>query len=209
VGRAWLALLEKGLVFETVHVELPTPESFKAINPRGTVPVLKIGDDLIFESNVIVEFLEDRFPGQGNTIVPKDAVQRTRIRVFLSEDFSSIVGSLYGALRSEPEKLAANLAELREALKELDVAYTAGSKTGPYFLGDQFSIADIAAVPFVDRFQHTLRAFCGFDLLAESPRLAALYNNAITRPAVKQVIQDGEFYIRAYEGYANGKPRLN
>src|SRR5690349_19511858 len=70
VQRAAIALHEKGVAFERVDVDLDNkPDWFKAISPLGKVPLLKIGDAVIFESAVIVEYLEETQP---NPLHPSD-----------------------------------------------------------------------------------------------------------------------------------------
>ncbi len=74
VQRAAIALNEKGVEFERINVDLADkPEWFLAISPLGKVPLLKIGDDVIFESGVIVEYLEDT---RAPALHPTDPLQR-------------------------------------------------------------------------------------------------------------------------------------
>src|SRR4030095_11471453 len=63
VQRAAIALDEKGVAFERIDIDLENkPDWFKAISPLGKVPLLKVDDVVIFESAVIVEYLEDTQP---------------------------------------------------------------------------------------------------------------------------------------------------
>ena len=60
VQRAVIALTEKGVAFERIDIDLANkPEWFKAVSPLGKTPVLLVGDTAIFESAVILEYLED------------------------------------------------------------------------------------------------------------------------------------------------------
>jgi len=60
VQRAVIALKEKGVDYERIDIDLANkPDWFLKISPLGKVPVLKVGDEVIFESAVIAEFLED------------------------------------------------------------------------------------------------------------------------------------------------------
>jgi glutathione S-transferase len=85
VQRAAIVLAEKGVPFERIDVDLGNkPGWFKAISPLGKVPLLKVGDEVLFESSVIVEYLEETAgpaPARGM------ALQRR-------------VGALYGAADS-------------------------------------------------------------------------------------------------------------
>ena len=63
VQRAVIALAEKGVAFDRVYIDLAAkPDWFLAISPLGKVPLLKVGDDVIFESAVILEYLEETQP---------------------------------------------------------------------------------------------------------------------------------------------------
>src|SRR6185369_12034073 len=70
VQRAAIALAEKGVAFERVTVDLANkPDWFKALSPLGKTPVLKVGETAIFESAVILEYLEETQP---NPLHPSD-----------------------------------------------------------------------------------------------------------------------------------------
>src|SRR5438270_2942739 len=63
VQRAVIALTEKGVPFDRIYVGLANkPDWFRAISPLGKVPLLKVGDAVIFESAVILEYLEETQP---------------------------------------------------------------------------------------------------------------------------------------------------
>ena len=86
VQRAAIALDEKGVAFERVNVDLAVkPDWFLAISPLGKVPLLKVGDAVIFESAVILEYLEEteaqpaasrRSAARGRSIAPGSSSAR-------------------------------------------------------------------------------------------------------------------------------------
>lgn len=202
VQRAWITLIEKRVAFELVYVPLSggTPAWYHEINPRGTVPTLKHGDRIVFESNLIAQYVDDTFDPK-QSLFPGSAYDRHRVRFFL-EQVGEFVGSAYGFLsdRAGKDEFEANVKNLEKLLAEQ-------SPSGPFFLGDTFSLADIALVPFLDRFRHTLFAFVdGYDIFASAPRLKALHAAATLRPSVFQTNQSGAFYIDAYKGYVSGGP---
>ena len=81
VQRAVIALIEKSVPYERVDVDLANkPAWFKAISPLGKTPVLKVDDRAIFESAVIVEYLEDT---QANPLHPTDPLARAEHRAFI------------------------------------------------------------------------------------------------------------------------------
>eukprot|EP00672_Neobodo_designis_P001923 CAMPEP_0174879270 /NCGR_PEP_ID=MMETSP1114-20130205/83176_1 /TAXON_ID=312471 /ORGANISM="Neobodo designis, Strain CCAP 1951/1" /LENGTH=494 /DNA_ID=CAMNT_0016114663 /DNA_START=56 /DNA_END=1541 /DNA_ORIENTATION=- len=117
----------------------------------------------------------------------------------------NVIGALYGLLFSKTPEEARPKAEA--AVKELEAALAArtAANGGPYFLGTQFSMADVHIVPFLQRFSVTLPAFCDFDPLANAPALRRLRDAAALRPSVFGTSQTSVEYIKGYAGYT-GKP---
>ncbi len=65
VQRAVISLTEKGVPFQRIDIDLDNkPEWFLKISPLGKVPVLQVGDKVVFESAVILEYLEETQPGR-------------------------------------------------------------------------------------------------------------------------------------------------
>ena len=78
VQRAAIALTEKGVAFERSYVDLAAkPDWFLRISPLGKVPLLKVGDEVIFKSAVILEYLEETQP---RPLYPADPLTRARQR---------------------------------------------------------------------------------------------------------------------------------
>ena len=76
VQRAVIALTEKGVPFERIDIDLANkPDWFLKISPLGKTPVLVVGDKAIFESAVILEYLEET---QDNALHPADPLDARR-----------------------------------------------------------------------------------------------------------------------------------
>src|ERR1700758_1695749 len=74
VQRAGIALTEKGVPFERIDIDLANkPDWFLKISPLGKTPVLVVGENAIFESAVILEYLEET---QAHPLHPSDALRR-------------------------------------------------------------------------------------------------------------------------------------
>ena len=87
--RVQLALEHKGLAYERkvlsfANKETRTPE-FLALNPRHHVPTITDGDFTLYESNAIVEYLDEAYPGRGQPLFPGDAKNRALIRRLIME----------------------------------------------------------------------------------------------------------------------------
>src|SRR5919205_1477764 len=81
VQRAVISLTEKGVPFERIDVDLANkPDWFKKISPLGKTPVLLEGDTAIFESAVILEYLEETQP---NPLHPADPLARAEHRAWI------------------------------------------------------------------------------------------------------------------------------
>ena len=118
-GKPMLTLMEKGVAFTSRYVDLLNFDQHKpdylAINPQGTIPVMKHGDLVLTESTAIMEYVEEAFPGPK--LMPDDPRDRWRIRwwmkfmdQWLAPSFSMIGWSVFvgPAVRSkDPEELKA------------------------------------------------------------------------------------------------------
>lgn len=157
----------------------------------------------VYESALIVEYLDDRWPGRGTALLPADAVARAAVRLFVARLDTA---PFYKLLVSKGDEAltAASVA----AIAKIEAAYGAGLRfggpgaAGPYFLGAQFSAADVAILPFVDRFSAALPFYHGWDLLEHVPRLAAALAAVKSRPSWAATSQPPPFYIKTYEGCA-------
>ena len=80
--RCRFVLFEKGMDFEIRDVDLYNkPEEIAAMNPYGQVPILVERDLILYESNIINEYIDERFPHPQ--LMPGDPVDRARVRLFL------------------------------------------------------------------------------------------------------------------------------
>uniref|UniRef100_A0A7S1QF12 GST N-terminal domain-containing protein n=1 Tax=Neobodo designis TaxID=312471 RepID=A0A7S1QF12_NEODS len=178
VQRARIVAMEKNIPMQFVNIppnEAP-PKWFTSINPKGTVPTLNVAGAFITESMRIAEYLDASFPAP-HSLFPPRAACRADIREFVQiVDAFAIVG--VRAL-AEPDFKAAR-PELDMMVRRLDSAM-AQHGPGPYFLGTTFSLADVALIPFMDRFRHGFPAFCHYEPFVAAPRLRAFLSEAENR----------------------------
>ncbi|MBN9535545.1 MAG: glutathione S-transferase family protein, partial [Alphaproteobacteria bacterium] len=154
-----IALREKGIAFD-----LETPQAigsggsaglFAAASPRREVPALIDGDAQIFDSTIILEYLEDKYPSPP--LLPRDPAARASARMI-----EEICDTLYEAInwglseirwfkRAEGEQAEKMLATAARQTAELQawLAERLGSK--PWFNGDRFGWADLSVAPYVNR----------------------------------------------------------
>ena len=180
VQRVAIVLAEKAVPFERVDIDLSNkPLWFLEISPLGKTPVLLVGQQAIFESSVICEYLEDVYRPR---LHPHDAIIRARHRAWI--EFASGVlnhiAALYNAV--DHQALENQLTGLRRKFQQLDVELDKGA--GPYFSGQNFSVVDAAFAP-VFRYFETINTFALFD---ETPKLAAWSRALASRASVKTAV---------------------
>ena len=162
VQRAAIALLEKGVPFERINIDLADkPDWFLKISPLGKVPLLRIHEDdgreeVLFESSVICEYLEETQAGAA--LHPTDALTRARHRGWM-EFGSSVLSDLWGY---ETAQDAAQLEAKHKALVAKFATLEGALADGPYFAGANFGLVDAVFGPI-------FRYFDLFDTLGDSP----------------------------------------
>ncbi|QEY25623.1 glutathione S-transferase N-terminal domain-containing protein [Neisseria zalophi] len=149
--RCRFVLFEKGMDFEIKDVDIfNKPEDLAIMNPYNQVPVLVERDLILHESNIINEYIDERFPHPQ--LMPGDPVMRGRGRLVLfrmEKELFRHVQLLESADASSKEQSKA-----REAIANgLTMLAPAFSKT-KFIMGDEFSMIDVALSPLLWRLDH-------------------------------------------------------
>jgi glutathione S-transferase len=166
-ARARIALAEKGVEFETVEIDLSDrPAWLYEKNPAGRVPVLEEDDRPLPESAVIMEFLDERYPEPA--LLPADPADRAHVRCLIFRD-DEFTDPYYAFRRGE------GFEEFDTQLRRFDAMLA----EQPYLGGAEYSLADIAFVPWVMR----ARDMLGVDF-EPYPALAAWLARLEERPAI-------------------------
>ena len=178
VQRAVIALTEKGVPYERIDIDLANkPDWFLAVSPLGKTPVLLVGDVAIFESAVILEYLEETQP---KPLHPADPLRRAEHRAWI--EFASAVlndiAGFYAAPNEAAFKAKASQLEQRFARLEGRVA------ASPWFDGENFSLVDAVFGP-VFRYLDVFDEIADFGILAGKPKLARWRNALAARPSVR------------------------
>lgn len=181
VQRAVIVLREKEVPFERIDIDLADkPAWFNAISPLGKVPLLRVGDDVLFESAVICEYLDEVTPG---SLHPRDPVGRARHRAWI--EFASTTLDGIAGLYNAPD--AAAFEAKRKALGDRFARLDSQLGDGPYFEGARFRMVDAAWAP-VFRYFDVLDELCGpgwFDGLA---RVQSYRRALAERPSVRAAV---------------------
>src|SRR5213592_3021464 len=137
VQRAVIALTEKGVAFERIDIDLANkPDWFVPISPLGKTPVLQVGAVPIFESAVILEYLEET---QSWPLHPADPLRRAEHRAWI-EFGSAILNDKAGFYSASEQALFEQKAK---ALTDKFARLEARLSSGPYFDGERFSLVDV------------------------------------------------------------------
>ena len=187
VQRAAIALAEKGVGFERVTVNLDAkPDWFAAISPLGKVPLLQVptphgSDAVLFESNVICEWVEDAHPGPR--LHPADPLERAQHRAWM-EFGSAILADIWGL---ETTRDAAVFEAKRAAVTHKFARVEAALGEGAFFAGARFSLVDAVFGP-VFRYFDTFDAIADLGVFAATPKVRAWREALAARPSVQAAV---------------------
>lgn len=183
VQRAAIVLAEKGVDFGRRDVDLANkPDWFRAVSPLGKTPVLLAGEDAVFESAVICEYLEDTLLPR---LHPADALKRAQHRAWMEFGSSVLntVGAFYNAL--DAAALEARREELAGRFAQLEGVLPA---RGPYFSGDAFCMVDAVFGP-VFRYFEVFEALGEGGFFDATPKVRAWRAALAQRPSVRQAVR--------------------
>ncbi|GAB1541345.1 hypothetical protein NUACC21_40160 [Scytonema sp. NUACC21] len=170
--RSWLTLLVLGVDFNYLEIELGKDNKtdwFLAMNPNGTVPVIKHGETVVYESLVVNEYLCEVLGGDKMSLMPNDPAGRSRIRILMNRCDLKFVKLSYSYLSHKRTAQQDSIVkddqlrtQLEDELRFLDSAI--GSTGGPYFMGKTMSLVDTAYMPFFERMSVALAHWKDFDI---------------------------------------------
>ncbi len=147
--RCRIVLYEKGMDFQIIDIDLfSKPEDIGVMNPYNQVPILVERDLILYESNIINEYIDERFPHPQ--LMPADPAMRARARLFLfrfERELFSQVAVLEGGVAKVAEK-ARGL--IRENLVQIAPVFVKQK----FMLGEEFSMLDVAIAPLLWRLDH-------------------------------------------------------
>ncbi len=181
VQRAAIVLREKNVPYERIDIDLSNkPDWFRAISPLGKVPLLKVGDEVLFESAVIAEYLEET---HGPALHPADPLEKARHRAWI-EFGSTILADIWVV---ETTKDAAAFDAKIALLKEKFARVEAVLGEGPFFAGSGFSLVDAAFAPAF-RYFDVFDPIADLGVFAEFPKVQAWRKALAKRPSVATAV---------------------
>jgi glutathione S-transferase len=186
--RVKVVLEEKKLPYETVPIDLRKKEQknpdYMRISPYGKVPALVDGDTALYESCIINEYLNERYPNPP--LLPADPAKRAMARILIDYGLTQM-DPVYQKLRlevtkDEKEQDKSAIETAKAEAKKLLQRFENEIGDQPYLLGE-FSLVDAALIPRFTRLE-------GFGVLPDSslPRLGRYLQRMKERPSVKTIL---------------------
>lgn len=169
-NKVKLALMEKGVAFDEKLVWTDRSPALYEKSPLGKIPYLEIGDQVLVESQVLLEYLEDAYPAKP--LLPADAMAAAKVREliqFIELHLELVARELFpeaffGGKVSDETKL-----RVQKTLKRNIAAFAKLAKFSPYIAGDEFTLADCAALFHLPMVGSATKVIYGEDMLADFP----------------------------------------
>ena len=181
VQRAVIVLTEKAIPFERIYIDLAhPPQWFAEASPLGKAPLLQVGDDVLFESAIICEYLDETI---GERMHPTDPLQRAKHRAWM--EFGSAILDNIWLFYTAPnmQTLETKAADLRDKFARMEMELG----NGPYFSGSRFSMVDAVFGP-IFRYFDVFDEIADFRLFDDTPKVRAWRGILATRPSVKTAV---------------------
>ena len=186
----------KNVEFEVTYINLrEKPDWFLEISPHGKVPVLKVDDQILFESNAIAEYLDETVEPR---LHPADPIKRARNRAWTDfvPSFSAALNKI-GYAKTK-EAMDEGLADAPKVVSRLERALAEErGNDGPYFNGDQLSLVDAAYAPFLQRFA-IIEGVLQSGLLKDFPLVQAWSDALLANDVVTGAVPDN--FSEEFEG---------
>jgi glutathione S-transferase len=169
-NKVKLALLEKEVPFEEKLVWADRSPALMEKSILGKIPYFEMGDQVICESQIMVEYLEDAYPQKP--LMPTDLVERAEVRqliIFMELHLELVARELYaeaffGGKVSDETKV-----RVEKILKRNTAAFGKLAKFAPYVAGSTFTLADCVALAHLPMVGQATKAIYGVDMLADYP----------------------------------------
>ena len=180
--RVRMVLAEKNITVEIVDVDpLDLPDEVMDFNPYGTLPTLVDRDLKLYESRIIMEYLDERFPHPP--LLPVDPVSRANSRLFLyrvDQDWYSLMDWILTGSEEEAEQ---SRKELRESL----IATAPVFDAKPFFMSEELSLVDCAVLPLLWRLPSL-----GIELPVQAKAVKAYAKRMFSRDAFNNSMSEYE-----------------
>ena len=198
--RVRLALAEKGLPAEQIEIDLKNkPANFTTLSPYGRVPLLVHGEFKLWESAVILEYLDEAFP--RHPLMPAKPTERARARLWIDFADNRLFAATHRLIFTADEAIRRELVDqLVESVQFLERGLNGRHEAGPYLFGAQITLADIALYPWFEQ-AATLASFSSFKMPIDCSGVARWRKATAERASVQSCAQSDDWYAEGYQRY--------
>jgi len=187
--RVRMVLAEKGVTVEVIDIDPNNkPEELGEVNPYNSLPTLLDRDLVLYEANVIMEYLDERFPHPP--LLPVYPVQRALSRLWISRIDKEWSGKMDVLMTGKGRETL--LDKARKELRESLLAVAPIFNERPFFMNDEFSLVDCCVVPLLWRLKEV-------DIVlperTAKPMLKYM-NTMFERPGFRESLTEAELEMR-------------
>ena len=181
--RARIVIAEKDITADIVQIDrTQMSEDLTDLNPYNSVPTLVDRDLVLYDSRLIIEYLDERFPHPP--LMPVDPVSRAKARLLMyrvERDWYSLIYQFDAADKKQQTQLRKRL---RESLLTSAPLFM---EAHPYLLGEEFSLVDCSVIPVLWRLGHY-----GIQLPPAAAAITDYAKAMFERPAVRNSLSEVE-----------------
>jgi len=177
--RTRIVLAEKGINVDICDVDPDNPpEDLLDLNPYNSLPTLVDRELVLYDSRVIMEYLDERFPHPP--LLPVDPVNRARFRLALSRIESDWYALLTRLEQGDGE-------EVRQVLQDSLTASVVVFEAKPFFLSEEFSLVDCSLAPLLWRLR-----YYGIELPSQAHAVMDYGERLFSRPSFRKSLSSVE-----------------
>ncbi len=188
--RCRLVLFEKGMDFEIRDIDLfNKPKEISEMNRYGQVPILVERDLILYESNIINEYIDERFPHPQ--LMPPDPLMRARARLMLFTCEKELFIHVDTLENDKSEMAHINHENARTKIREYLTEIAPLFQRSKFMLGEDFSMLDVAIAPLLWRLD-----YYGIELSKTAAPLMKYAERVFSRPAFIEALTPPEKIMR-------------
>jgi glutathione S-transferase len=198
--RVRLALAEKNLPAEQIEIDLKNkPAEFLSLSPYGRVPLLIHDGFRVWESAIILEYLEEAFPQYP--LMPTEPAARAAARLWIEFANNRLFAATHDLIFTTDMAIRRQrVVAMEDSIRYLEREALGKPRRGPYLLGESYTYADIALYPWFEQVA-SFERFSDFRMPADCTGARAWQAAVAARPATRNCARPDDWYAEGYQRY--------
>ncbi|WP_411822836.1 glutathione S-transferase family protein [Leptospira sp. 'Mane'] len=196
VQRSVITLLEKKADYEIKYIDLANkPDWFLKISPMGKVPVLQVGEHVLFESAVINEYLDEVNPPSLHPTVP---IEKAKQRAWIEFASAILMDQYMLTMTKDKVEFDKKISDLNAKFSQLESILPDGFSDSLYFGGKTFQLIDTSFAPAFMRFDFLEKSKANLKFFENFPKVSLWSKTLLSKDSVKNSVlpEVHEGYIR-------------